>query len=271
MAFDWSKVLETLGGRPAGTLQSPAPGTGPTQAESVATPSMPGFLGGPAIPRTEPATESGYGGTGDPTPPNAPHSIDVQRVRPAIPGAVTPRFSKLYGPLRSEGDAWRFVNAGIATGTWTPATSTQLLPVTLTQSNATPNKLYQWAGAISVYWVIQFFSFAPVAATMTGNQAISFLGTASNNAVPLGVWQGKDTALYASTIIVDAPVTDPTTTTVGQLQVVGSTIATAAVCTWQMGIGLAYLLPDPLFGLYQNDAGLTHEQDRVYAQNRERR
>jgi hypothetical protein len=263
MSMDWSKILESLGGRRAGTLPSAGPGTGPTEHDSVATPPRPGFLGGNPIPATTPPTESGYGGTGDPTPPDGDHTPHSIRRGPSIPGTITPRLNGLYGPLRTTGDAWRFVNSGYATGTWTPANGAQLLPVNLVQSNPIPSKLYQWAGAVSVYWVIEFFAFAPVASTMTGNQAVAFICNAANNPIPLGVYQGSQSGLYTNTTLIDAAQTDPNVTNLGNLQITGSTIAVAAVCTWQMGIGLAYLLPDPLYGNMQRDPALTREQEAV--------
>lgn len=260
MSFDWNKVLEQLGGKRAGTLNSPAPGTGPTQADSTVAPTTPGFLGGPRIPPTKVQTETGYGGSGDPTPPDASHTVTSAPRPPSIPGTLTPRLNQLYGPLRTEGDSWRFVNQGIASGTWTPVSGAQAaIPVALTQANQRPSKLSQFAGAISAYWVIQYFSFAPVAVTMTGSQSITFQANNADNQVPLGVWTANAGGVIDSTILLDSPFTDATQTAIGNLYVTGNTIATPAVCAWQMGIGIAYLLPDPLFGSWHNDPVLSRE------------
>lgn len=166
-----------------------------------------------------------------------------------------PHYNEIYDTLRTT-KGWRYIADFFADGSFVPTAGAQV-SVAVTLPNIPQLRLEQWPGAVSAYWVIHFFACAPQTSPAT-NGALEVAFSDKTGTAPLGVFIASTGGSSSADIIMPNPITDPDSSMIGTLLVTLQPGGASPVTyTWQMGIGVAYLLPtsEP----WQHEMGDMHE------------
>lgn len=179
-------------------------------------------------------------------------------VKQKIP-LLLPQFNKLYDSLRSA-DAWRFVSDNYASGTISTSVNSTV-QVTVKLANTPLWRLEQWPGAVHLYLMLRFFGIAPQSVpTANAGMECMFIDN-SGGTTPLGEFLSQTGGNGLPFALLNAPITDPSNTSVGVLSVALANVASSnGTYNYSFGFSAVYVVPArDGYQIYEHIAGYHHE------------
>lgn len=163
------------------------------------------------------------------------------------PGPVIPEYNQFYDHWRTR-EGWdRFIlntaSGSIALGT----TGTVAAPIVLDRPAGL--RLSEYPGGTMAFPVLLLWTWALSAAATSGEASFAFVPQGGDFQFPLNEANILSTLTYSEHArwVVPAPTTDRGIQNIGTLLITSNTVVGPPSVFWRMGIGWAYVIPEPAF------------------------